>query len=181
VTGANLNYLIEPALSMVILGAIICTRWFQNAPPNQSRLRYMVIVGALFIQGVWGLAFLDKLSVGKLYDFILDAANEPTQKHLEQMIRNSPGDVINENLTLLIKNHRPVLLGCSYPLAEQGLWNPKRLIEDCKKKRFALAIVEKRIPKMLDLYVCLESKYEKVKPIKKNILIYKPREATDPF
>ena len=176
-TGANLNYLIEPVLSMTILGAILSARWCQNThPPSQNSLRYLVIVAALFVQNLWHVTFSQIDNIGKIYDFALGTANRPHQEKIEQLIRNSSGNVISENLTLMIQNQKPVLLGCSYPLAEQGLWKPARLIEDCKEKRLDLAILEHRIPKILELYVCLDSGYKKIEPSrsnKSNLIVYK--------
>jgi len=176
-TGANLNYLIEPVLSMTILGAIISTHWCQNIHTLfENRLRYLLIVAVLFIQSVWSVVFFDKYSIGRIYGFVLGPANAPGQKEVEEIIRNSSGNIINENLTLMIKNKRTVLLGCSYPLAEQGLWSPDRLVHDCQKKRLDLAIPEHRIAKMPELYACLDSGYEKIRPSGSKIIIYRSKQ-----
>jgi len=175
-TGANLNYLIEPALSIIIWSSILSNHWVQNdilkAQTRYSFLLFLIMANAflLFIAGVFVRKSINIPLTDELY-FVEGAYqnNRNEKEALGAILKNTPGEVLCEDLTLLVLEQKPVLLGCSYPLAEQGLWSPERLIEDCEKKRFGGIFLLKRIQVIPELAACIEKHYL----LKKNVGPYR--------
>jgi hypothetical protein len=183
VTGANINNFIEPALSTIILGAILSNYWIKNDSGKlhirRPFLFFMALASLILLFSVD--IFVRKLTSSPSTDdlYFIEGVyrnNRNEKKLLEAALKKTPGDVLCEDLTLLIQNRKPVLLGCSYPLAEQGLWNPEALVESCHKKRFSGIFLLKRIHAMPELAACIEKNYL----LKKNIgpyRLYKPNET----
>ena len=89
---------------------------------------------------------------------------------LDRLIRDTPGPVLSENLSLLVLARRRVLLepfGVTQ-LAQNGLLRPDWLVRDCEAGLFPLVVVERRMWDVPGLGECLERRYE-------------PLEALGPF
>jgi hypothetical protein len=81
---------------------------------------------------------------------------------LTRLVRETPGPVLSENMSLLVVNRRPVLLdpwGMAM-LARMGIFRPDRLVRDCEAGRFPLVVVEYRIRDIPGLGECLDRRYE---------------------
>ena len=172
ITGANLNYLIEPALSVLIWSAILSNYWIQSDPlktgPRFLFLLFMLLASGslLFAAGILNRKALNTPLTDDIYFTEGAYRNNQNEKQiLEAMLRNTEGEVLCEDLTLLVQNQRPVLWGCSYPLAEQGLWDPEALVEDCNQKRFSGIFLFKRTQSMPGLAACIKKHYALQKTI----------------
>lgn len=75
-----------------------------------------------------------------------------------------PGPVLSENMSLLVLDHRPVLLepfGVQQ-IAEHGLFDTSRLVRDCEAGRFPLVVVEYRMGQIPGFDSCREREYQPV-------------------
>ncbi len=183
-TGANLNYFIEPLMSFIILGAIVCHYWVQNAPsPEKNKSRYFIVLSLLFFHGIWSFLLGHYVVEFQMYDFArrLNDRNNDFNRAIYEEIKATPGDVICENQTALAENNKPILFGCSYPLAERGLWYPEHLVQDCYEKRFNSIITEWRIINIVQIHACLRSQYHPKKQFWEKGIIFVPRKKTALF
>ncbi len=62
---------------------------------------------------------------------------------VERMVRETPGDVLSDDASLLVRTGKPVLFQpfIMSTLARQGEWNPSKFINDIHQKRFSLLVL----------------------------------------
>jgi hypothetical protein len=168
VTAASSNYLIQPSIAIIIFAAIISDLWIQKSPSSEKSIRLAIILLLLLTQNFW--LFLKSSDVWWLSQGVKKWGMEfgvmrDNRAMLSKIIQGEKGDVLSEDLTLLVGHNKPIFLGCSYPLAERGQWEPKGLIQDCKEGRFGTIIAGYRMREMSELFGTIQQRYKFFKKI----------------
>jgi hypothetical protein len=153
--GAAQNYFIEPWLATVLLAAwaLRCLR--QSRPCALSFWPAWLAVAA-------ATAHCAYPSLDRLPHELHHPENARAFMALDQLIRETPGPVLSENLSLLVLARRPVLLepfGVTQ-LVRSGLLRTDRLVRDCEASLFPLVVVERRMWDVPGFGECLERRYE---------------------
>jgi hypothetical protein len=155
--GAAQNYFLEPWLATLLAAAAALRALGERAPRLQ--LFWPVALALAAAVSHYSYPSLDRLP---------HALSHPERASewpaLRRLIRETPGPVLSENLSLLVLDNRPVLLepfGIKL-LAEHGLVRTDRLVRDCEAGRFPLVVVEHRTWDVPGLGACLEARYEPV-------------------
>ena len=83
---------------------------------------------------------------------------------LTQLVRETRGDILSENMSVLVVNRRPVLFDAwgMEMLGRKGVFRAERVVRDCEIGRFALVVVEYRLSQIPGLGACLDRRYEPV-------------------
>ena len=153
--GAAQNYFIEPWLATVLLAAwaLRCLR--QGSPwPSWAWPAWLAVAAAT--------AHCAYPSLDRLPHELHHPENARAFVALDRLIRDTPGPVLSENLTLLVLARRRVLLepfGVTQ-LVQAGLFRPDRLVRDCEAGLFPLVVVEHRMWDVPGFGECLERRYE---------------------
>ena len=152
--GAAQNYFLEPWAATLLL-ATFAGRTLLDRVPRVEPWRWAFLLAAA---AVASLAFP---SLHRLPHALRRPANAEEFVELTRLVRETPGDVLSENLSLLVVNGRRVLLEPFGVLliARQGLFSTDRLTLDCEAGRFPLVIVEHRIWQIPGFGECLERRY----------------------
>jgi len=154
--GAAQNYFIEPWLAAVLLAA-----W---------ALRCLLRQGGPWLRSAWpaclavaaATANYAYPSLDRLPHELHHPENARAFVALDRLVRDTPGPVLSENLSVLVLARRRVLLepfGVKL-LAENGLFRPDRLVRDCEAGLFPLVVVEHRMWEIPGFGECLERRYE---------------------
>lgn len=80
---------------------------------------------------------------------------------LTRLVRETPGPILSENLSVLVVNRRPVLVepfGVLL-LVQKGFIRPDPIVRDCENGRFALVIEKDRLDEIPGLGECLKRRY----------------------
>lgn len=162
-TAASYNYLIEPTIALLLFSSIVSVYWIRQSSFRNQIVRYLIVLFMILVQTIWMQIYSEKnrTVLGRHFISALPLQlQEMDGQVLDNLIGKNKGDVVSENLTLLIKNNKEVFLGCSYPPAEEGLWEPQRLIHECREGRFGTIIVGQRIRAMKELFRAIEENYQ---------------------
>lgn len=169
--GAAQNYFIEPWLATVLLAAwaLRCLRqggsWLQPAWPA-----WLAVAAAT--------ANYAYPSLDRLPHELKHPENARAFMALDRLVRETPGPVLSENLSLLVLARRRVLLepfGVRQ-LTEGGRFRPDRLVRDCEAGVFPLVVVEYRMWEIPGFGECLQRRYEPVADLGR-FLALRPRPA----
>jgi hypothetical protein len=143
-TGANHNHLLETLLALTVAGGIV-VGWAARAWPSWRTGRWSMIAGrssfvvaaALFAIQL-GLAFRpQEWYTGEL------APTDPPERYLI-FIRNTPGEILADDVGLLFMAGRPLRyddpsgLG---PVALSRLWDQRGLVEEITQRRFSAILI----------------------------------------
>ena len=153
--GAAQNYFLEPWAATLLLAGFA----LRAAPGRFPALRSWRLAVLLVAAAVAHYAYP---SLDRLPQALRAPRNAAEFARLTRMIRETPGDVLSENLSLLVVNRRPVLLepfGVLL-LARHGLVDTAPLVADCERGRFPLVVVEHRTWEIPGFGDCLERRYE---------------------
>jgi len=155
--GAAQNYFIEPWLAAVLLAAwsFQCLR--QGRPWLRSAWPAGLAVAAATAHGAYP-------SLDRLPHELHHPENARAFVELDRLVRETPGSVVSENLSLLVLARRPVLLepfGVTQ-LVERNLLRPDRLVSDCEAGLFSLVVAEHRMWEIPGFGECLGRRYEPV-------------------
>ncbi len=183
VGGANMNYFIEPALGLILFSAVVCRGALDRIQEGKKRSwrRWMLVI-LVATYGIVSYRFSDSILGERWADFTKGPYyqnEEEVMDHLSRWIKETRGDILSSNLTLLAVNQKPIILGDLPPAAYEGKWHPEKLIEDCQKKRFQLIIAHWR--GFLDaakLTPCVEKKYrvKQILPTPSAVfMVFKPK------
>ncbi len=162
-TGSNVNYLLEPAISMLILAGFYFRRWLPETLSSRDyRLRALVLSALIFLQVAWlFISYYKKKDAPQFWGYGDHfQMTLPENEKLDQLVKESEGDLLSEDLLLLVRNNKRVFLGCSLPKGEEGIWEPEVLIQDCKKQRFSMVIAGRIFASHKELMGCLEKYYD---------------------
>ncbi len=152
--GAAQNYFLEPWAATLLLAGFAWSRLVERWPKAaEARLAFLLAAGT-----VASLAFP---SLHRLPQALRRPANAEEFLEATRLVRETQGDVLSENLSLLVVNGRRVLVepfGVLL-LARQGLLPTDRLTRDCEAGRFPLVIAEHRMWQIPGFGECLEGRY----------------------
>lgn len=159
-SGAAQNYFIEPWLATLLLAAAslrgLGERFAQLRPWWPAAL---LLAAAVPAAANYAYPWLDRLP---------QALRRPERAQefltLTRLVREAPGPVLSENLSLLVLSRRPVLLEPYgiLMITKHGLFRPDVLVRDCEAGRFALVVVEHRMWEIPGLGECLERRYQPI-------------------
>jgi hypothetical protein len=155
--GAAQNYFIEPWLATILLAAFALRALSQRFPVVAAWWPAFVLAGAAVAN--YAYPSLDRMPVA-----LRHPENAEEFVALTRLVRETPGPILSENMSVLVVNRRPVLLdpwGMEM-LARKGVFRPGRLVGDCERGRFPLVVVEYRMPDIPGLGECLERRYEPI-------------------
>jgi hypothetical protein len=155
--GAAQNYFLEPWAATLLLAAFAWRALLERVPRVEPwRWAFLLAAAA-----VASLAFP---SLHRLPHALRRPANAEEFVELTRLVRETPGDVLSENLSLLVVNGRRVLVEPFGVLliARRGLFRTDRLAHDCEAGRFPLVIVEHRMWQIPGLGECLEERYRPI-------------------
>jgi 4-amino-4-deoxy-L-arabinose transferase-like glycosyltransferase len=153
--GAAQNYFLEPWLATLLLSAFSLRALSERFPVLWS-WRFALLLAAAAI------AHFAYPSLARLPQALRAPQNAEEFFALTRLVRETPGDLVSENLSLLVVNRRPVLVepfGVLL-LAKHGLLDTAPLVADCERGRFALVVSEHRLWQVPGLGDCLERRYE---------------------
>jgi 4-amino-4-deoxy-L-arabinose transferase-like glycosyltransferase len=153
--GAAQNYFIEPWLAILLLAGFALRALRERFATFRSWAPALLLVSAAVAN--YSFPSLDRIPAA-----LRRPENARDFKALERLVRETPGPILSENIPVLYVNGRPVLLepwGIGM-LARKGIFRPDRLVADCEAGRFALVVIEYRIPEIPGLGECLDRRYE---------------------
>ena len=154
-SGAAQNYFIEPWLATVLLAAwaLRCLR--QGRPWALSAWPVWLAMAAATAD--YAYPTLDRLP-----HELRHPENAWALAAVDRLIRDTPGPVLSENLSLLVLERHRVLIepfGVTQ-IVQGGLFRPDRLVWDCEAGFFPLVVVEHRMWDLPGFGECLERRYE---------------------
>jgi hypothetical protein len=155
--GAAQNYFLEPWLATLLLSAFSLRALTERFPALRA-WRFALLLAAA------AAAHLAYPSLARLPQALRAPRNADEFYTLTRLVRDTPGEVLSENLSLLVVNRRPVLVepfGVLL-LARHGLLDTAPLAADCERGRFSLVVSETRLWEVPGLGDCLERRYEPV-------------------
>jgi hypothetical protein len=155
--GAAQNYFIEPWLA-ALLAAAVALRALASRLPGLAAWRPLVLLAAA------ATANLAYPSLDRLPRALRHPERAWEFHDLTRLVREARGPVLSENLSVLVVNHRPVLVepfGVLL-LVKQGILRPDLVVADCEAVRFALVVTETRLTEIPGLGECLERRYAPV-------------------
>ncbi len=152
--GAAQNYFLEPWLSTLLLAGFSLAVLGEPHPA----LRRLDLAFLLLAAATAGYAYP---SLARLPQALRRPENAREFVTLTRLVQETRGDVLSENLSLLVLNRRPVLLEPFGILliAKHGLFRTDRLVNDCEAGRFPLVISEHRMWEIPGFGECLERRY----------------------
>jgi hypothetical protein len=153
--GAAQNYFLEPWAATILLAAV-ALRVLGDARPRARDWSPAIVLAAAAV------ARFAYPSLDRMPQALRRPENAREFVTLTRLVRETPGPVLSENLSLLVVNDRPVLLEPfgTLLLAEKGLLRTDRLTGDCEKARFPLVITEHRMQEIPGFGECLARRYE---------------------
>jgi hypothetical protein len=153
-SGAAQNYFLELWAATLLLAGFAGRALLERVPRLAPWSSAFLLVAA-------AVASLAYPSLQRLPQALRRPANAEEFVELTRLVRETPGDVLSENLSLLVVNGRRVLLEPFGVLliARQGLLQTDRLVRDCEAGRFPLVIVEHRMWQIPGFGACLERRY----------------------
>jgi hypothetical protein len=155
--GAAQNYFLEPWLATLLLAGH-ALRQLGDAEPVLREWRFAVLLVAAAVAN-YAYPALDRLPQA-----LRAPQNAEEFRALTKMIRETPGDLLSENLSMLVVNRRPVLVEPFGVLliARHGLLRTDRMVADCERGRFPLVVTEHRMWEIPGLGECLERRYQPI-------------------
>jgi hypothetical protein len=153
--GAAQNYFLEPWAATLLLGGHAVRALCARFPALAAWRAALLLAAALAATYAYPAAH-------RLPHALRRPQNAEEFVRLTELVRTTPGDVLSENLSLLVVNRRPVLLepfGVAL-IARQGLLDTGRLVDDCQRGRFPLVVVEHRTWEIPGFGACLERRYD---------------------
>lgn len=166
-TSGNINYYIEPLAALIIFSAIGVELWTKAKEIllKQRLAREFVAAFAVLLYFFLCLVYSCHIRVKGTgsYDYPLAftfpwIADEYAR--LSKFVAKTEGDVLCEDLSLLVLNNKTIFFGCSYPPAEQGTWFPEKVVADCQNQRFEYIIMLSRYQLIPELKSCIQKNYK---------------------
>jgi len=169
--GAAQNYLVEPWLATVVLAALSLGALRERSPEVFRWWPAMMLAAAT-------VALVADNDAARLPRPIRNPGQATEYRALDEAVAAASGPILSENLSVLVRNGKPVLVepfGLLL-LSRKGLWQPDRLVADCEAGRFALVVYEDRLRDIPGIDACLDRRYEPVAQLGPYDL-YRPRAA----
>jgi hypothetical protein len=156
-SGAAQNYFIEPWLATLLVAAVSLRALAERFAPLRPWWPAALFLAAAVAN--YAYPSLDRLP---------QALRRPDRAHefaaLTRLVRETPGPILSENLTVLVVNRRPVLLEPYgiLMITKHGLFQPDVLVRDCEGGRFPLVVTEHRMWEIPGFGECLERRYQPI-------------------
>jgi len=153
--GAAQNYLIEPWLATVLLAALSLGALHERSPDIFRWWPAVMLVAA-------AVALATDHDLARLQRPIRNPGLATEYRSLDQAIEATAGPILSENLSVLVRKGKPVLVEPfgMLQLSRKGLWRPDRLVADCEAGRFDLVVYEARLRDIPGIDACLDGRYE---------------------
>ncbi len=158
--GSNVNYAIEPTLSVYLVSAFAIAR-VQRVDLVWVRPAGAVALAAFFL---WNGA----LEHYEGFETFFRPPMTPRQVELlRHLVRNAPGDVLSSDMSEVVLAGRVNLLQpCDHArLYRKGKWNGQPLAQDCWKGRFPLVIWNLGGWGLTEFERCLETQYVPIREL----------------
>ncbi len=182
--GAYINYFIEPFLALLILSAFSAHDFSGFIKRNAffTLLNVILIVTALQLmpsfnkyQDAW-----ERITDAK-YGIMQEKQLEATR----YLLNLFEGEVIAEEMGHLLISGKEVIFEPFQfqQMAEQGLWDPSVLIQDCFEEKFPIILSGRIIESMPGMTDCIKKHYFELRPHSKIYVLkkYKEKICTDPY
>jgi len=160
---SSTNYLLEPAVALVVAGALASHMWMQIEEEKKNfYLRSTLCALLLCVQALVSFFHIKDYQETLLPRYFMGPHfknAEQTSRTLDRMIRITEGDILCAEFSLLIFHDRPVFFGCPPPIVEQGKLKLPKLVQDCRDQRFRLIIADDQLLRVQGMAECLEEKY----------------------
>lgn len=150
--GAVQNYYVEPWLATV-LAAAVALRMVEG--PRAAMLR----VGALLVAAT--VALYTNNWAHLLPRAIAHPETDVGFRRLWQVVRETEGPILSENLSVLVVHRKPVLVEPFglLTLSRAGLLRTRPIVRDCEAGVFEIVVVEGLLELVPSLRECLERDY----------------------
>jgi 4-amino-4-deoxy-L-arabinose transferase-like glycosyltransferase len=154
-SGAAQNYYLEPWLATVLLAAVALRALEERFAAIRTWWPAIALAAAVAADFAYP-------SLHRLPQALRRPENAAEFVTLTRLVRETPGPILSENLSLLVVNRRPVLLEPYgiLMITRRGLFRPDVVVRDCEAGRFALVVTEHRMWEIPGLGECLERRYE---------------------
>jgi 4-amino-4-deoxy-L-arabinose transferase-like glycosyltransferase len=155
--GAAQNYFIEPWLATLLLAALALRALGRRVPALAAGWPAVLLVAAAVAN--YAYPSLDRMPAA-----LRRPENARDFVALTRLVRETRGEILSENMSLLVVNRRPVLFDAwgMEMLGRKGVFHAERVVRDCELGRFALVVVEYRLAQIPGLGECLDRRYEPV-------------------
>jgi 4-amino-4-deoxy-L-arabinose transferase-like glycosyltransferase len=153
--GAAQNYLVEPWLATVLLAALSLGALQERSPDTFRWWPAVMVVAA-------AVALAADHDLARLQRPIRNPDQATEYRSLDQAVEGTAGPILSENLSVLVRKGKPVLVEPfgMLLLSRRGLWRPDRLVADCEAGRFDLVVYEDRLRDIPGIDACLDRRYE---------------------
>ncbi|MFC1517401.1 ArnT family glycosyltransferase [Candidatus Margulisiibacteriota bacterium] len=153
--GAASNYFIEPFISMILCSALMISNFLKKNKKG------MILIFCLLLFQVVAL-----VQNPRFYLNITQQALDPqfpAQAKLARLVRNTPENILAEDVGYLTMNNKPVLFQPFQfmKMAKAGMWDPNLILNDCYRKKFSLILAGERIKDLPGMKTCLRRSYRK--------------------
>ncbi len=131
----TLCYLVSVFLSAGILISLGWLAWKKNPQGLLAVLVALLLVQIVLIRHIPYTRYW--------YGKTPDSRSTSMGQSVERIVRNTPGDILSDDASFLVRNKRPVLFQpfIMTTLARQRLWSLKPVMSDIEKQRFSLIIM----------------------------------------
>jgi hypothetical protein len=153
--GAAQNYFIEPYVTLLLLAAVSLGVLVEGS----AALGRLWPIYVLFAAAA--LAFVDR-GANRLPQAIRSPERARDFIALDGAVKATTGPILSENMSVLVTNRKRVWVepfGLVL-LAQRGLWDPARLVGDCRRQMFALVVTETRLREIPGFSECLAEHYQ---------------------
>jgi hypothetical protein len=139
--GSAVNYLIE----LIVAGSILMGMSLAVLNKNILYARIFIpIILLIQLYLIIHVVYMPQYWYGTpQYRTTPSARNFDLVESVERIIRETPGDVLSDDASLLVRTGKPVLFQpfIMSTLARQGKWNQSKFINDIRQKRFSLLVL----------------------------------------
>ena len=150
--GAVQNYYVEPWIATVLAAAAALPLLADLLRPL-SRLAFLLLAAAV-AQYTHNWAHL-------LPRAITYPDRDEGFRRLWEVVRDTPGPILSENLAVLVLNRKPVLVEPFgfLTLSRAHLLRTRPVVQDCENERFPVVVVEGLLESVPSLHECLQAHY----------------------
>jgi hypothetical protein len=172
--GAAQNYLVEPWLATVLLAALALGALRERSPDVFGWWPAILLVAA-------AVALVAGQDAARLPRPIRNPGQATEYRALDEAVAATPGLILSENLSVLVRHGKPVLVEPfgMLLLSRRGLWRPDRLVADCEAGLFDLIVYEDRLRDIPGMDACLDRRYQPTAQLGPYDL-FRPRPETAP-
>ena len=153
--GADMNYFIEPFLSLLILGILVFIHLIKI---SKNKKNEVILFSAMVLQ----VFFLFNLSFYKdIFTKFFLSSDYGKNTAINYYVKNSRGLILSEDMGYLIINKiKPIYEPFQFlKMSEAGMWFDNKIIDDCNNKKYSLIVAGWRILSLERMEECLAENY----------------------